>query len=91
MVLDPLEPFGRSRFDVAIADDLAAPVADRGGVIGASRAERIDERLDVPAQRVDDRSHAAADVDEEHDVGHPLGLRARLRRGRGRRRLGLSS
>ena len=36
MVLNPLDPFGRRGLDVAIADDLAAPIADRCGVVGAT-------------------------------------------------------
>ena len=36
MVLNPLDPFGRRGLDVAIADDLAAPIADGCGVVGAT-------------------------------------------------------
>src|SRR5687768_5453752 len=63
---------------VAEADDLGAPVLHRGGVVRVGTAELVDEDLDVPSQRVDDRCHAAADGDEEDDVGDALGLRARL-------------
>ena len=82
IVDDPRQAFGLSRLDVAIADDFAAPIPHGSHVVPVAAAERIDERLDVLAKRVDDGRHAAANIHDEHEVRDALRLGAGLRHGR---------